>query len=82
MSTSTNRKVVDSRGSFCPGPITDLFRAYRASNIGDEIEIWATDPAAKSDITAWAARSGNQVLDIVDEQGYARIVVKIAKKRS
>jgi tRNA 2-thiouridine synthesizing protein A len=82
MSVNTNKKVIDSRGSFCPGPITDLFRAYRASNIGDEIEVWATDPAAKSDISAWAARSGNQVLDIIDEQGYTRIIVKITKKRS
>jgi TusA-related sulfurtransferase len=74
------KKIVDSRGSFCPGPITDLFRAYRQANVGDVIELLATDPAAKSDVTAWARRSGNEVLDIVDEQGYIRIDVKIAKK--
>jgi len=80
MSTVTNRKVVDSRGSFCPGPITDLFKAYRASTVGDEIEIWATDPAAKSDITAWAAKSGNQILESGQESGYLKIVVKITRK--
>ncbi len=80
MSTTANRKVVDSRGSFCPGPITDLFRAYRNSNVGDEIEVWATDPAARSDITAWAAKSGNQLLDVVDEPGYQRIIVRVVKK--
>lgn len=80
MSTIVNRKVVDSRGSFCPGPITDLFKAYRLSTVGDEIEVWATDPAAKSDITAWATRSGNQILDVVDEGAYTRIIVKVVKK--
>lgn len=82
MSATTKKKLVDSRGSFCPGPITDLFRAYRTSQVGDEIEIWATDPAAKSDIEAWAERSGNKVLEEVQETGYLRIVVRIERKKN
>jgi tRNA 2-thiouridine synthesizing protein A len=81
MAAVEQHKVVDSRGSFCPGPITDLFKAYRSSQVGDVIELLATDPAAKADVTAWAQRSGNEMVDIVDEQGYIRIVVKITKKR-
>jgi tRNA 2-thiouridine synthesizing protein A len=81
MSTTAQHKVIDSRGSFCPGPITDLFKAYRSSQLGDVIELLATDPAAKSDVTAWAQRSGNELVEIVDEQGYLRIIVKITKKR-
>lgn len=81
MSTEAQRHVViDSRGSFCPGPITDLFKAYRSSQLGDIIELLATDPAAKGDVTAWAEKSGNELLDIIDEQGYVRILVKITKK--
>jgi tRNA 2-thiouridine synthesizing protein A len=72
--------VVDSRGTMCPGPITDLFRAYRNSNIGDVIELWATDPAAKPDTQAWAKRSGNEVLSIIDENGYVKIQVRILRK--
>jgi len=81
VSAPENRKVVDSRGSFCPGPITDLFKAYRNSRVGDVIELLATDPAAKPDVTAWAARSGNEVVSISDEKDFVRIVVKITKKR-
>jgi len=80
MSTEGTRKVVDSRGSFCPGPITDLFKAYRNAQIGDVIELLATDPAAKPDVTAWAKKSGNEVVDIVDEKVYVRLVVKITRK--
>ncbi len=81
MATVEQHKVIDSRGSFCPGPITDLFKAYRNSQLGDVIELLATDPAAKADVTAWAQKSGNELVDIVDEQGYLRIIVKITKKR-
>lgn len=72
--------IVDSRGTMCPGPITDLFRAYRNSTVGDIIELWATDPAAKSDVQAWAKRSGNEVLGISDEKGYTRLQVRILRK--
>lgn len=81
MSAVEQHKVVDSRGSFCPGPITDLFKAYRSAQLGDVIELLATDPAAKADVTAWAEKSGNELVDIIEEQGYLRIVVKITKKR-
>jgi len=72
--------VVDSRGTMCPGPITDLFRAYRNANIGDIIELWATDPAAKSDSEAWAKRSGNEIVAVIDEKDHIRIQVRILKK--
>jgi TusA-related sulfurtransferase len=81
MSATEQHKIIDSRGSFCPGPITDLFRAYRSSQLGDVIELLATDPAAKPDVTAWAKKSGNEVLDIIDEKDYIRIIVKITKKK-
>lgn len=80
MSAIQQHKVVDSRGSFCPGPITDLFKAYRSAQLGDVIELLATDPAAKADVTAWVQKSGNELLDIIDEQGYIRILVKVTKK--
>jgi TusA-related sulfurtransferase len=80
MSAPGARKVVDSRGSFCPGPITDLFKAYRSANVGDEIELWATDPAAKADIQAWATRSGNELIEAVQDGDHLKLVVKITKK--
>jgi len=72
--------VVDSRGTMCPGPITDLFKAYRHANIGDVIELQATDPAAKSDTQAWAKRSGNEIIAIIHEPDHVRIQVRIVKK--
>jgi tRNA 2-thiouridine synthesizing protein A len=72
--------IVDSRGTMCPGPITDLFRAYRNANIGDVIELLATDPAAKSDTEAWTKRSGNEIIAVIDEKDHIRIQIRVVKK--
>ena len=72
--------IVDSRGTMCPGPITDLFRAYRNASIGDVIELLATDPAAKSDTEAWTKRSGNEIIAVIDEKDYIRIQIRVVKK--
>ena len=73
-------KVVDSRGTSCPGPITDLFKAYRKAELGDIIELLATDPAAKPDVEAWVRKSGNELLDVIQETDHLRLIVKITKK--
>ena len=57
-----------------------MFRAFRNANIGDVLELWATDPAAKSDVQSWAKRSGNEVLGISEEKDYVRIQVRIVRK--
>lgn len=80
MSMAPQRRVVDSRGSFCPGPITDLFKAFRQANVGDEIELLATDPAAKPDVEAWARKSGNEVSSVTQEGNVLHILVRIVKK--
>ncbi|HVA36540.1 MAG TPA: sulfurtransferase TusA family protein [Candidatus Dormibacteraeota bacterium] len=75
MDTSTvAHTIVDSRGSSCPGPITDLAMAYRRAKAGDVIELWATDPGVKADVRAWSAKTGNPILSI-DEQGDRIVVV-------
>ncbi len=73
-------KIIDSRGSACPGPITDLARAYRNSKVGDLLELWATDKGVKADTQAWATKTGNEILEARDEQDYFVIKIKINKR--
>lgn len=81
METATRpRTVVDSRGSACPGPITDLAMAYRRSKVGDVIELWATDPGVKPDTQAWAAHTGNRVLSVEDQPDRIVVVVEILRR--
>ncbi|MUN29894.1 sulfurtransferase TusA family protein [Sulfuracidifex metallicus] len=72
-------KTLDAKGLYCPGPVLETAKAVKQINIGEVLEVLATDPAAKPDIEAWARRTGNQILDIKQEGGITRILVKRVK---
>ncbi len=72
--------MVDSRGSSCPGPITDLAMAYRRAKVGDVIELWATDPGVKPDVKAWAERTQNKIVSIEDEADKIVVVLEIVRR--
>ncbi len=80
MTNQTTHTMVDSRGSACPGPITDLALAYRRSKVGDVIELWATDPGVKSDARAWAAKTGNELVSIEDQPDKIVVVLNIVRR--
>lgn len=40
-------KVVDARGSACPGPLLEAKKAMNTVQIGQVIEIWSSDPARR-----------------------------------
>jgi len=77
---TTPHTFVDSRGSACPGPITDLAMAYRRSKVGDVIELWATDPGVRPDVQAWATKTGNEIVSIEDHDDTIRVVLHIVKR--
>ncbi len=80
MTDATAHTMVDSRGSACPGPITDLALAYRRSKVGDVIELWATDPGVKPDVRAWAAKTGNEIVSIEDQGDKIVAVLNIVRR--
>jgi tRNA 2-thiouridine synthesizing protein A len=80
MADVANHTLVDSRGSSCPGPITDLAKAYRRSKVGDEIELWATDPGVKADVRAWAAKTKNEVVSVDDRGDKIVAVLRILRR--
>ncbi len=72
---------VDARGMACPGPITKLVRAYRKANPGDLIEVLATDPGFKPDVEAWAKRTGNEIVELVESDGVIKAVIRVTGKK-
>lgn len=76
----TARTIVDSRGSPCPGPITDLAMAYRRSKVGDAIELWATDPGVKSDVRAWASKTRNEIVSIEEQADKIVVTLRILRR--
>jgi TusA-related sulfurtransferase len=78
---SSKRIIVESAGIWCPPtPMTDLFKAWRKAELGDIIELHATEPEIESDVKAWAKKSGNKVLEVSHEKDYTSIVVRITKR--
>jgi len=80
MTDETPHTMVDSRGSACPGPITDLALAYRRAKVGDVIELWATDPGVEPDVHAWAAKTGNEIVSIENEGDKIVVVLNIVRR--
>jgi TusA-related sulfurtransferase len=72
-------KVVDARGSFCPGPLMEMIKAYKEAKVGDVISVYSTDTGTKKDAPAWINKSGNQLIGIFDRTGYYEIMMKKIK---
>ncbi len=77
----SERITVDARGMACPGPITKLVRAYRKASPGTLIEVLATDPGFKPDVEAWAKRTGNEIVELAEENGVIRAVIRVTGKK-
>ncbi|MTI49737.1 MAG: pyridine nucleotide-disulfide oxidoreductase [Firmicutes bacterium] len=49
-------------GLQCPGPIMQVYEKMKTLNVGDILEVTATDPGFVYDIKAWSNRTGNTLL--------------------
>jgi TusA-related sulfurtransferase len=72
-------RVVDARGSFCPGPLMALIGAIKEGKVGDIIEVWSGDQGSRRDIPFWVNKAGHELAGIIAESDYSRFVVR--KKR-
>jgi tRNA 2-thiouridine synthesizing protein A len=62
-------RTIDARGQMCPMPVLTLAKAFRDVKPGEVVALMATDQGAKSDIPAWAEKTGNRLLNMTEEQG-------------
>jgi tRNA 2-thiouridine synthesizing protein A len=75
----TITRTVDARGSFCPGPLMELIRAIRESQVGDVIAVRSTDKGSRIDIPKWIEKAGHQLVSVDTLDGYDQIVVQKAR---
>jgi tRNA 2-thiouridine synthesizing protein A len=68
-------KVVDARGTACPGPLLEAKKAMGTVSVGQTIEVWSGDPSTKKDLPKWAAKVGHEYLGAIEADGYDRIFV-------
>jgi len=72
-------KVVDARGSACPGPLLEAKKGIGGVTVGQVLEIWSGDANTKTDISRWAQKVGHEYVGFVAGEGYDRIFVKRQK---
>jgi tRNA 2-thiouridine synthesizing protein A len=76
IATASTTRVVDARGSFCPGPLMELIRAIRESEPGQVIAVYSTDSGSKADIPKWVEKAGHRLVEVERRDGYDEIVVE------
>jgi tRNA 2-thiouridine synthesizing protein A len=72
-------RTVDARGSYCPGPLMELIRAIRESQVGDVIAVLSSDKGSKTDIPKWVEKAGHRLVALETLDGYDQIVVEKAR---
>ncbi|MEJ2578892.1 MAG: sulfurtransferase TusA family protein [Kineosporiaceae bacterium] len=72
-------KVVDARGTSCPGPILAAKKGMPQVGVGLVMEVLATDGATLRDLPAWAKKTGHAYLGSLEEAGYWKLYLRRSK---
>lgn len=72
-------KVIDARGSFCPGPLMELIAAMKQASVGDQLEVLSTDKGSANDIPEWIHKVGHEMVGTHEENGVYHIRVRKTK---
>ena len=66
----TADKVVDARGTACPGPLLAVKQAISEVPDGEIMQIMSNDPGTKRDVPRWATKKGYEYLGDVEREEY------------
>jgi TusA-related sulfurtransferase len=69
-------RLVDARGSYCPGPLMELIRVIRESSVGDVIAVRSSDRGSRMDIPKWVEKAHHRLIGVDEAGGYDVIVVE------
>ena len=69
-------QTIDCVGLYCPMPIVKTAQAIKELATGEVLEIIADDKGIKSDMPAWADKTGNEFLGAEEEGGEIKVYVR------
>ena len=72
-------KIIDARGTACPGPLLEAKKGIGLVKVGQILEIKSNDKGSRKDIAAWATKIGHELLEVVEAEGHDRILVRRKK---
>lgn len=68
--------TVDAKGLSCPMPIVRAKKAMDGLQSGQIMELVTTDKGAINDFQAWARQNNHELLNVEEENGVLRFLVK------
>ena len=79
MNTANVTRSIDARGMPCPGPLMSLIGAIRDGGVGEVLEVLSSDEGSRTDIPAWIRKAGHEMVELEEEDGFVRFVVRKAR---
>lgn len=78
MNVKADQKL-DCSGMACPMPILKTKKAVDGMQIGQVLEMIATDPGSTSDIEAWTQKTGHELVGSSQDGGKYTFYIKKTK---
>lgn len=72
--------VLDTTGLMCPLPAVKTALKLEGMDIGQTLEIITTDEISKVDLPEWCKQTGNDLIDIVEDDKSIHITIRKAKE--
>jgi len=60
-------RVFDASGLRCPMPVLKTKKAIKEIAVGEILQVIVTDVGTKKDFPTWAKRTGNEILEMREE---------------
>ena len=73
------QQTLDCKGLLCPLPIIKLSKAIKTIQVGEVLEMLATDPGSVPDVKAFQSQTGHEIVASDQENGVYRFLVKRTK---
>jgi TusA-related sulfurtransferase len=72
-------ETLDCVGLFCPEPLFQTREAIEQIEVGEVLEVFSDDPAAESDLQAFAKRAGHEMVLIEKGDDEMRFLIRRLK---
>jgi len=76
----TADRMIDARGSFCPGPLMELIATMKMMQVGETVELLSTDKGSASDVPEWIKKVGHEMVS-TDQAADGVWHIKVRKKK-
>ncbi len=77
--TTSPDQTLDCTGLQCPLPVIKTSQAIKTIEIGQVLELLATDPGVEPDMNAWTRRTGNELLGISKDGDVFHVLIRRGK---